>query len=282
MLTELSDWPLCFPERTWTRLKQALVRRYGERLDLAQTECQGMQRIMQPGETFADFASGLRGAAGQNKVREETLPGQLYRGLEKPTRQPVKLAPTPMTLGEAVEKTSKIDDSNYDVALDMMHIGQRWTMAEPQTAAQMHGTVGAMQVIPGIGSTPVEATDATALTVGTMTADHAHFTNLQGLFDKNTNVWVVPGGRTWNGRYSKLSRKEKVREQRTVSPDARTAMKFPLPKPDRKAKVMLMATSEDSSSENSSSEGSEEDPIPPRKKKRKAPVRQAKASEQSS
>ncbi|GMF24427.1 unnamed protein product [Phytophthora fragariaefolia] len=103
-------------ERTWTKLKEALVRMYGERPDLAQAEWRVMQRTMQPGETFAYFSSGLRDAAGQNPVREETLLGQFYRGLEKTTRQSVKLAPTPTSLGEAVDKATRIDDASYNVA----------------------------------------------------------------------------------------------------------------------------------------------------------------------
>ncbi|GMF32962.1 unnamed protein product [Phytophthora fragariaefolia] len=67
-----------------------------------------------------------------------------------------KVAQTPTTRGESIDKASKIDDSNYNVALGMMHIGQPWAMAETKTAAQMHGTAGTMQVIPGIDSTPVE------------------------------------------------------------------------------------------------------------------------------
>ncbi|KAE9156543.1 hypothetical protein PF002_g33592 [Phytophthora fragariae] len=69
-------------DRTWSHLKAAMVRRYGERPDLAAAEWRVMQRKMYPGETFADFASGLRDAAGQNRVREETLLGQFYRCLE--------------------------------------------------------------------------------------------------------------------------------------------------------------------------------------------------------
>ncbi|KAG3253567.1 hypothetical protein PI124_g1865 [Phytophthora idaei] len=87
---------------------------------------------MQPGETFADFASGLRDAAGQNPVREETLLGQFYRELEKTTRQLVKLAPTTTTLGEAVDKATKIDDASYDVARGMRNIGHPWATSTTQ------------------------------------------------------------------------------------------------------------------------------------------------------
>ncbi|KAE8898387.1 hypothetical protein PF005_g14094 [Phytophthora fragariae] len=150
------DKELVGHERTWSKLKEALVRRYGERSDLAQAEWKVMQRTMQPGETFADFASGLQDAAGQNRVREETLLGQFYRGLEMTTRQLVKLAPTPTTLGEAVDKATKIDDSSYNVARGMRNIGQPWATSTTQTAIQMDGTTGAMRVIPGIGSMPAD------------------------------------------------------------------------------------------------------------------------------
>ncbi|GMF22508.1 unnamed protein product [Phytophthora fragariaefolia] len=127
-------------DRTWSKLKEAWLRRYVERPDLAQAEWRLMQRTMQPGETFADFASGLRDVAEQNPVREETLLGQFYRGLEKTTRQLVKLSPAPSTLGEAFDKASRIDDSSCIVARGMRNIGQPWATATTQTAIQMDGT----------------------------------------------------------------------------------------------------------------------------------------------
>ncbi|ETP07996.1 hypothetical protein F441_15941 [Phytophthora nicotianae CJ01A1] len=104
-------------DRTWTKLKDALLRRYGERPDLAQAEWRVMQRTMMPGETFADFAAGLRDAAGQNRL--------------------VKLESAPTTLGEAVNTAMKIDDSSYNVALGMINNGQAWAMNPAQTAVQM-------------------------------------------------------------------------------------------------------------------------------------------------
>ncbi|GMF62846.1 unnamed protein product [Phytophthora fragariaefolia] len=108
---------------TWRKLKEALLRRYGERPDLAQAEWRVMQRTVQPGKTFADFASGIHYAAGQKPVREETLLGQFYRELEKTTRQLVKLAPAPSALGEAEDKASRIDDSSYNAARGMRNTG---------------------------------------------------------------------------------------------------------------------------------------------------------------
>ncbi|KAE9039943.1 hypothetical protein PR001_g7298 [Phytophthora rubi] len=171
---------------------------YGERPDLAQAEWGVMQRAMQPGETFADFASGLRDAAGQNQVREETLLGQFYRGLEKTTRQLVKLAPTPTTLGEAVDKATRIDDSSYNVARGMRNIGQPWATVTTQAAVQMDGTTGAMRVIPGIGSMPADMLGVALAENGEAPVEFAYLTNPQGVFDKNSNVWVAPSGRTCN------------------------------------------------------------------------------------
>ncbi|KAG2873228.1 hypothetical protein PC118_g23206 [Phytophthora cactorum] len=111
-------------ERTWTKLKEALVRRYGERPDLVQAEWRVMQRTLQPGETFADFASGLRDAAGQNPVREETLLGQFYRELEKTTRQLVKLAPTTTTRRLMMRATMW--------PRGMRNIGQPWATSTTQ------------------------------------------------------------------------------------------------------------------------------------------------------
>lgn len=57
-------------EKTWTNLKAALVRRYGERPDRSAAEWRVSQRRMIPGETFVDFAAGLRDLCGQNRVSE--------------------------------------------------------------------------------------------------------------------------------------------------------------------------------------------------------------------
>lgn len=56
--------------RTWTKLKKALLRRYRERPDKSAAEWRVRRRLMVPGETFADFAAGLRDLTGVNRVRE--------------------------------------------------------------------------------------------------------------------------------------------------------------------------------------------------------------------
>ncbi|POM66194.1 Hypothetical protein PHPALM_17984 [Phytophthora palmivora] len=221
-------------ERTRTQLKETSIRRNGERPDLAQVEPRVMQRTMQPGETFDDFASGLRAAAGQNQVREETLLGQFYRGLEKTARQLVKRAPTPSTLGEAVDKATRIDDFSYNVAKGMRNIGQPWATATAQTAVQMDSTTGAMR--------------------------YAYFANPQGVFDKNNNVWVTPSGRTWNGKFWRLNKKGRDRERKLATYDPRPMTKRHSGKTERKAKAMMAAR------ESSSSAESDEPQSPPRKK----------------
>ncbi|KAE8959894.1 hypothetical protein PF011_g30282 [Phytophthora fragariae] len=226
---------------------------------------------MQPGETFADFASGLRDAAGQNRVREETLLGQFYRGLEKTTRQLVKLAPTPTTLGEAVDKATKIDDSSYNVARGMRNIGQPWATSTTQTAIQMDGTTGAMRVIPGIGSMPADMIGDLTVGGNEVGEEHAYFTNPQGVFDKNSNVWVAPSGRTWNGKFWRLNKKER----KAATFDQRATNKRHAGKPERKVKVMMVTADQTSSSEESDA------PPPAKKKKRGASVRQTKAAERA-
>ncbi|KAE8983027.1 hypothetical protein PR002_g23360 [Phytophthora rubi] len=187
---------------------------------------------MQPGETFADFASGLRDAAGQNRL--------------------VKLAPTPTTLGEAVDKATKIDDSSYNVARSMRSIGQPWATSTTQTAIQMDGTTGAMRVIPGIGSMPADMMGDLTVGGNEVGEEHAYFTNPQGVFDKNSN-----------------------KELKAATFDQRATNKRHAGKPERKVKVMVVTADQTSSSEVSDA------PPPAKKKKRGASVRQAKASERA-
>ncbi|OWY99885.1 hypothetical protein PHMEG_00029037 [Phytophthora megakarya] len=63
-------------QRTWTNLKRALLRRYGERRNKGAAEMRMMQRVFAPGEAYADFAAGLREAAGRSHVRERGLLNQ--------------------------------------------------------------------------------------------------------------------------------------------------------------------------------------------------------------
>ncbi|GMF34073.1 unnamed protein product [Phytophthora fragariaefolia] len=262
-------------EKTWSRLKAAMVRRYGERPDLAAAEWRVMQRRMYPGETFTDFASGLRDAAGQNRVREETLLGQFYRCLEKTTRQLVKLPPVPETLEEAVDKATRIDDPIDYFARGMRYIGQPWAVSAVPGAVQMDGTTGPVTVVPGLEGEAGVRTTASA-EHGQEMEGVAYFTNPQGVFNKTSGVWAVPRDRVWNDRYWALAKRERPRL--VAVPEPRQSEKRHLGRPEKKAKVMMVAASDDSSG----SEGSEVSEAPAKKKKRSATVRQPRSVEQRS
>ncbi|KAE8907143.1 hypothetical protein PF005_g8918 [Phytophthora fragariae] len=153
---------------------------------------------MMPGETFADFAAGLRDLCGQNRVSERVLLAQFYRSLEKTTRQLVKQAPRPRTLEETVDKATEIEDPIDNVARGMLNICQAWATAPNPYMVPMSGTTGPLMAIPGIG-----ATGPTDLATGTTMEelDLAHFSNPQGVWNKFTGTWDIPVGRQWNGRY---------------------------------------------------------------------------------
>ncbi|EGZ21135.1 hypothetical protein PHYSODRAFT_329162 [Phytophthora sojae] len=93
-------------KRTWTNLKKALLRRYGEKLDKSAAEWRVSMRRMMPGETHAYFTASLRDVVGRNKVSERVLLAQFYRCLDKPTKKLVKQRPKPRTLDEAVDKAT--------------------------------------------------------------------------------------------------------------------------------------------------------------------------------
>ncbi|OWY93775.1 hypothetical protein PHMEG_00036703 [Phytophthora megakarya] len=90
-------------KRTWTYLKKALLRHYGEKLDKNTAEWRVSMRRMMPEETHADFAAGLRDMVGWNRVSERVLLAQFYRNLDKMTKTLVKQHSKPRTLEEAVE-----------------------------------------------------------------------------------------------------------------------------------------------------------------------------------
>ncbi|KAE9230100.1 hypothetical protein PF005_g3625 [Phytophthora fragariae] len=62
---------------------------------------------MMPGETYADFAAGLRDATGRNLVEERDLLAQFYRCLNLTVKQLVKQR-NPMTLEHAVDFATEI------------------------------------------------------------------------------------------------------------------------------------------------------------------------------
>ncbi|ETM30633.1 hypothetical protein L914_21691, partial [Phytophthora nicotianae] len=108
-------------EKTWTHLKEALLQRYAEKLDKSQAEWRVSMRRFLPGESYADFAAGLREVIGRNRVSERVLLAQFYRCLDKTTKQLVKQDPRPTTLEAAVKKANEVDDPMENVAQGMMN-----------------------------------------------------------------------------------------------------------------------------------------------------------------
>ncbi|ETP00240.1 hypothetical protein F441_22338 [Phytophthora nicotianae CJ01A1] len=183
--------------RTWSYLKAALKRQYGERPDKSQAELRVNQRFLIPGETFADFAAGLRDARGENKVSKRVLLAQFIRNLPKTIRQLVRES-KPKTLDEAVDKATEVDDPFDNVAQGMKNIGQEWVTAQMAYPVAVGAASGHPVVIPGVGVR--DATSTTAMAVPT-DPEWAIFSNPQGVWNKFTGVWDIPEGRVWNGRY---------------------------------------------------------------------------------
>uniref|UniRef100_H3H6V8 Retrotransposon gag domain-containing protein n=1 Tax=Phytophthora ramorum TaxID=164328 RepID=H3H6V8_PHYRM len=205
-------------QRTWPTLKKALLRRYGERLDKSAAEWRVTQRIMMPGETYADFAAGLRDATGRNRVSERVLLAQFYRCLDRTMRSLVKQEPKPTTLEEAVDKAVEIDDSGENVAQGMHNIGQAWPTASSAFMAPMMSATRQTMLVPGVGNavwtnsvtTPREATAATS---GAESENFALFTNPAGVHNVISGVWEVPEDRVWNGHCWAVSKK-RVRQRK--------------------------------------------------------------------
>ncbi|ETM99549.1 hypothetical protein PPTG_24406 [Phytophthora nicotianae INRA-310] len=240
------DQELPATERTWTKLKTALLRRYGER----------------PDKSAAEW---------RNRVSERVLLAQFYRSLDKTTRQLVKQPPKPRTLEEAVDKATEIDDPIDNVAQGMHNIGQAWATAPNPYLVPMDGTTGQVLVIPGVGS-GVGAMEEGNGMVRTDGEDLAYFTNPQGVWNKYTGTWDVPEGRTWNGRYWKPN--QRAQKQRATS-GAQAGGKRTVEKNERKAKTMVVRCPPESSDESESGTA----PPPPKRQKQKAQVRQTKAAE---
>ncbi|GMF41781.1 unnamed protein product [Phytophthora fragariaefolia] len=193
-------------KRTWTNLKKSLLRHYGERKDKSAAEWRVSMRPMMPGETYADFAAGLR------DVRQE---------------------PRPKTLEEAVDKATEIDDPMDNVAQGMMNIGLPWATAPRPYLIPMVGTTG--QPIPGIGDMGLPAgmlNNASANDGTTTRNDMKHvalFTNPQGVYNKATGTWDPPPGHLWNGKYCYEPRKtERKREVAKVMTSNKATSKKPV------------------------------------------------------
>jgi hypothetical protein len=256
--------------RTWTNLKKMLLRRYAEKLDKLTAEWRVNMRRMMPGETYADFAAGLRDVVGRNRVSERVLLAQFYWCLDKTMKKLVRQSPKPRSLEDAVDKATEIDDPMDNVAQGMMNVGLPWATAPNPYVVAMAGTTGQTMVIPGIGGTglPFEVTGSVEGMDGGVasTADPAHlalFTNPQGIYNVYSGTWDTPPGYTWNGKYwTKTNITERKRETGGASRRAET----------RKPAVKTRVRKEVETS------GDESD-APPRKKRVKAAVRQATAED---
>jgi len=219
--------------RTWTNLKKMLLRRYAEKLDKSTAEWRVNMRRMMPGETYANFAAGLRDVVGRNKVSERDLLAQFYRCLDKTTKKLVRQSPKPRNLEDAVDKATEIDDPMDNVAQGMMNVGLPWATAPNPYVVAMAGTTGQTMVIPGIGGTglPAEVTGAVSdLDVGVAPTAEAGqlalFTNPQGIYNVFSGTWDTPPGYTWNGKYW-VRMKPGERKRDAVGPGSRAESRKP-------------------------------------------------------
>lgn len=271
-----SDQGMKPENRTWTKLKAALKRRYGERPDKSQAELRVNQRFLMPGETFADFAAGLRETRGENKVSERVLLAQFIRNLPKTTRQLVRES-KPKTLDQAVDKATEVDDPFDNVALGMKNIGQEWITGQTTYPAPIGDPAGHAMVVPGVGVRGV--TNSTAYVAPT-DPDWAIFSNPQGVWNKYTGIWDIPDGRTWNGRYWAVrplrKRPAKTTEEETKKPAAQ--------KVEKKAKVKVIRAADsgnDSESDDVDSPPSTRTTKKQKTKRSKAATRAVRAAEPS-
>ncbi|KAE9064815.1 hypothetical protein PF010_g28466 [Phytophthora fragariae] len=255
-------------KRTWSNLKKGLLRRYGETKDKSAAEWRVSMRPMMPGETYADFAAGLRDVVGRNHVSERVQLAQFYRCLDKTTRKLVRQAPKPKTLEEAVDKATAIDDPMDNVAQGMLNVGLPWASAPRPYLIPMTGTMGQTMVIPGIGGPglPTDMTSTTGVQGDTNEVRHdmehaALFTNPQGVYNAVTGTWDPPPGHQWNGKYWYEPKKTERKWAAAASPaSGRTVTK-------KTARSKPKRETVESSSDESDAK--------PKKKKLKAAVKQA-------
>ncbi|KAE9033731.1 hypothetical protein PR002_g8521 [Phytophthora rubi] len=230
---------------------------------------------MMPGETYADFAAGLRDAVGRNWISERVLQAQFFRCLDKTTKKLVKQAPKPATLEAAVDKATDIDDPMDNVAQGMMNIGFSWATAPNPYLIPMTGTTGQTMVVPGIGCTglPAAITGSTTHLTNNEVATQgevgqvALFTNPQGISNAWSGTSDPPPGHQWNGKYwyepKKVERKRRVAAASDKAAAAKSA---------KKANARREAVS-------SSSDDSD---VKPKKKRLKAAVKQTTGDTPSS
>ncbi|KAK1930172.1 hypothetical protein P3T76_014405 [Phytophthora citrophthora] len=211
-------------DRTWTKLKVALLRRYGPRVDKSAAEARVNARYRFKDEPYADFAAGLREAADRNEVSERVFLAQFYRCIDRTLRQLVKQPPRPVTLEEAVEKAIEIDDPMDYAVPTMLGVNQP---AHPDPAVSTIATEEKrMVIIPGVGTLtipiekPVETVDENAVMKQVSDA-MAVCNNQQGVYNVPAGVYEFPPGKSWNGRYWAVKQKpEKKKAKPKFKPDA--------------------------------------------------------------
>ncbi|KAK1941523.1 hypothetical protein P3T76_007389 [Phytophthora citrophthora] len=137
--------------RTWTNLKEGLLQRYGPPVNLDEAEWRVNSRKMFHGESYADFAAGLREAAERNDVEERVFLAQFYREIDRVTRQLVKQPPVPRTLEQAVRKARDLNDPLETVAPRMQNLGQTDMNGPAAVPIQLTDANQATMVVPGIG-----------------------------------------------------------------------------------------------------------------------------------
>lgn len=214
-------------QQTWTYLKKELLKRFGPRKNKAAAEWRVNNRTMLNGESYDDFAAGLRRAADRNRVSERVFLAQFYRNLDKTTRQLVRMEPRPRTLEEAVAKTNRIDDPADNIAQGMKNIGQAFPMAPQTQLATVAGTMGQTVVIPGVGgmSLPAELTEAVMNSTAAEPANKdavTVFTNQQGVWNDYAGIYERPPGRKWNGRFwEKVPTKRKTKRSPSTPAEPR-------------------------------------------------------------
>lgn len=280
-------------DRTWSYLKKALLRRYGERLDRAAAERRVNARRRGRGESYANFAAGLRKAAGRNRVSERVLLAQFYNCLELTVRALVKMAPKPKTLEEAVDKALEIDDRDENVALGLADIGHPRSLDDEPRMMHMEDDGEDAVVVPGIGHTGYTSSRVVGRRESGDGIDDgmALFTNPRGVYIASTGIWEAPRGRVWNGQAwippakraarkvvdqpeKTLARKGKqkakaLRVRRAALDDDSDDLEEEAPR-KRNGKAKQIRRYDDSTEDEEEDEDSEYDDPPPVKKRKKA------------
>ncbi|ETL24394.1 hypothetical protein L916_21591 [Phytophthora nicotianae] len=169
-----SRWTKNCPGANVDNVEDGLTTTIRERPDKSAAEWRVSRRRMMPGETYVDFAAGLRDLTGQNQVSERILLAQFYRSLDK----------NDTATGEATTETTEARRSRGQGDRDRRshrqcrtRNAQHWTglVNGPKHISDVGSGVGAMEEGNGMVRTDGE--------------DLAYFTNPQGVWNKYTGTW---------------------------------------------------------------------------------------------